>query len=73
MLKSGTLTVDAEGTITLDAVSANGSALTGTYNIATAIEETSLVKKAMKQIRDGQVILVNPAGEEFNILGTRIN
>ena len=73
MLKSGTLTVDAEGNITLDAVSANGSALTGTYNIATAIDEVSLVKKAMKQIRDGQVILVNPAGEEYNILGTRIN
>ena len=73
MLKSGTLTVDAEGNITLDAVSANGSALTGTYNIATAIDEVSLVKKAMKQIRDGQLILVNPAGEEYNILGTRIN
>ncbi|MGN0234801.1 MAG: Omp28-related outer membrane protein [Paludibacteraceae bacterium] len=72
MLKSGNVTVDAEGNISIDAVSANGSAITGAYNIPTDIDEISFVKKAMKQIRDGQVILVNPAGEEYNILGTRI-
>ena len=74
LLHEGTITVGSNGSIVIDATTLNGSPFNGTYGKSSAIESMESASKAtsQKEIRNGQLILINADGKEVNVLGTRI-
>ena len=74
LLHEGTITVGTNGSIVIKATTLNGSPFKGTYGKSTAIESVESASKvtSQKEIRNGQLILINADGKEFNVLGTRI-
>lgn len=75
LLHEGTITVGNNESIVIEATTLNGSAFKGTYGSPTGIENVQSAPESslIKEIRNGQLILINAEGKEFNILGTRLN
>lgn len=67
----GTVTIDEEGVITVDALNSYGRAIKAVLGATEGIENTEAAVKAVKVVRNGQLIIIKN-GVEFNAQGAVI-
>lgn len=70
-LAEGTITIDEEAVITVDAVNTKGAKIKVVLGATEGIENTEAAVKAVKVVRDGQLIIIKN-GVEFNAQGAVI-
>ena len=70
---SGTVTVNEDGSIVVDALNSNGKAIKSTLNHlqGEGIDEVNAAAKATKSLKNGQLI-IEKAGVKYNAQGTVI-